>query len=269
MLGVDWLRFLGPILWDFIDLTMKFQQEGKEIQLKGLNPSESTLEEGKSICKNYGNTCKGIWLQLVEAVESRDSSNLHPAIQQLLQEFQGVFEEATGLPPTRSYDHKISLQEGAQPICVRPYRYPFYQKEEIERHVKDMLKSGVIRPSQSPYSSPILLVRKADGSWRMCVDYRALNKETVKDKYPIPNIDELLDELHGAVIFSKLDLKSGYHQIRMDPNDVPKTAFRTHEGHYEFLVMPFGLTNAPSTFQGLMNDLFKPYLKKFVLVFFL
>eukprot|EP00253_Pinus_taeda_P033707 PITA_33707 len=149
-----------------------------------------------------------------------------------------------------------------------PYRHPKSYRDEIERAIQELLALGHIQPSTSPFASSVVFEKKKDGTLRMYIDCRALNKKTLKNRYPIPRIDELMDELRGARFFSKVDLRSGYHQIRVRGQDIPKTAFRCHYGHFEFLVMPFGLTNALATFQSYMNHIFCSHLRKFVLVFF-
>lgn len=175
-------------------------------------------------------------------------SQIPEEVQQVLQANKAAFNDPKTLPPQRDFDHEIPLVPGAVPVNCRPYRYSPQQKDEIERQVAEMLQAGLITPSLSPFASPVLSVKKKDGTWRFCVDYWRLNEVTIKNKFPLPVIDELLDELGGAKWFSKLDLRSGYHQIRMAEVDEFKTAFKTHNGQYQFKVVPFGLSTAPATF---------------------
>ncbi|GJS90878.1 putative nucleotidyltransferase, ribonuclease H [Tanacetum coccineum] len=176
-------------------------------------------------------------------------------------------EDLPGLPPTRQVEFQIDLVPGAAPVARAPYRLAPSEMKELSEQLKELSDKGFIRPSSSPWGAPVLFVKKKDGSFRMCIDYRELNKLTVKNRYPLPRIDDLFDQLQGSSVYSKIDLRSGYHQLRVREEDIPKTAFRTRYGHYEFQVMSFGLTNAPAVFMDLMNRVCKPYLDKFVIVF--
>ncbi|RVW50369.1 RNA-directed DNA polymerase-like [Vitis vinifera] len=204
--------------------------------------------------------------------EEKDDGSGEPMpkeIKGVLDEFKDVMppELPKRLPPRREEDHKIELEPGAKPPAMGPYRMAPPELEELRRQLKELLDAGFIQPSKAPYGAPVLFQKKHDGSLRMCIDYRALNKVTVKNKYPISLIADLFDQLGRARYFTKLDLRSGYYQVRIAEGDEPKTTCVTRYGSYEFLVMPFGLTNAPATFYTLMNKIFHPYLDKFVVVY--
>ncbi|BBN69306.1 transposable element gene [Prunus dulcis] len=186
----------------------------------------------------------------------------------VVRDFPDVFpDDLPGLPPHREIEFTIELIPGTNPISQAPYRMAPAELKELKVQLQELVDKGFIRPSFSPWGAPVLFVKKKDGTMRLCVDYRQLNKVTVRNKYPLPRIDDLFDQLRGAKVFSKIDLRSGYHQLRIKEEDVPKSAFRTRYGHYEFLVMPFGLMNAPAAFMDLMNRVFRRYLDRFVIVF--
>ena len=182
-------------------------------------------------------------------------------------EFADVFEAVSGIPPDRSDPFTIELEPGTISISKALYRMALVEMAELKKQLEELLDKGFIRPSSLPWVAPVLFVKKKDGSFRLCIDYRGLNTVTLKNKYPLPRIYELLDQLKGAKWFSKIDLASGYHQIPIDPRDVRKTAFSTRYGHYEFVVMPFGLTNARTAFMKMMNGVFREFLEEFVIIF--
>ncbi|CAL2248462.1 unnamed protein product [Prunus armeniaca] len=184
-----------------------------------------------------------------------------------INDIKNLFENVEGLPPQLLVKHEIQLV-GESPLPnLGMYLHSVQESEEIKRQVKELLEQGVLKPSCSPCGSPILLVPKKDGSWRMCIDFRALNKITIKNRYPLSRIDDLMDQLQSARWFTKLDLKSGYHQFRIKEEDTWKTAFKTKQGLFEWLLMPFGLCNAPATFMRLMNEVLRSYIDDFVIVY--
>jgi len=186
----------------------------------------------------------------------------------VVKEFVDVFPlDVPGLPPIRETEFFIDLHPGTGPISIAPYRVSPLELSELKGQIEELMSKKFIRPRVSPWGSPVLLIKKKDGSSRLCVDYRQLNKATIKNRYPLPRIDDLMDQLYGAEVFFKIDLKSGYHQIRVKTEDIPKIACRTRYGHYEYLVMQFGVTNAPAVFMDYMNRIFHSFLDKFVVVF--
>ncbi|GJW65091.1 reverse transcriptase domain-containing protein [Tanacetum coccineum] len=220
--------------------------------------------EGSGILRVQGERTLGAAKALMNAkVDEPKLSDIS-----VVRDFVDVFpEDLSGLPPQRQVEFRIDLVPGATPVAKSPYRLAPSEMQELSGQLQELQDKGFIRPSHSPWGAPVLFVKKKDGSFRMCIDYRELNKLTVKNRYPLPRIDDLFDQLQGSCYFSKIDLRSGYHQLRVHEDDIPKTAFRTRYGHFEFTVMPFGLTNAPAVFMDLMNRVCKPYLDKFVIVF--
>ena len=261
---------LSPVQLDFeeMEVQVALKSGEKKIFKEESLPSEPVQEMASREHLSDDTICGAVLLLNIIALTEHADAVVPPHVQELLGQYKDIIGTPTDLHHKRNVDHAITFEPGAKVINQRPYRLPYHQKEAMENIIQEMIKNKVIKDSSSPYSSPAILVKKKDLSWRLCNDFKKVNTQTIKNKYPIPVIEDLLDELHGATIFTKLDLRSGYHQIRMKEEDIEKTAFSTHCGHYEYLVLPFGLTNAPATFQMLMNTILAKYLRKFVLVFF-
>src|SRR3954471_6297466 len=271
ILGKPWLRKHNPhINWRRNKITFPYNHN--IIQKNTTPPHNTNLNIAQILAIQVNKMVKqgevAFLLMIKDEQHAKELLTDDDKIQDLLKEYYDIFpDDLPGLPPYRSVDHAIELVNSAEP----PHRSIYVLSQEelqiLKKTLQELLDLGLIQPSKSPYGAPILFVKKKDGSLRMCVDYCALNKLTIKNRYPLPRIDEIFDRVQGTKVFSKLDLRSGYHQICIQDNDIPKTAFRTRYGHYEFMVMPFGLTNAPATFQRLFNDIFRPLLDNCIVVY--
>ncbi|KAA3483913.1 DNA/RNA polymerases superfamily protein [Gossypium australe] len=265
ILGIDWLFMHDAVV----------NCKRKTIDLRCLNDEIVRVESDDlnglptviSVLKARSYVKKGYEAYFAYVIDSKVFEKKIESVP-IVCEFSNVFhEELPGLPPIHEVEFGIELSPGTTPTWIAPYRMAPTELKELKSQLQELTDRGFARPSFSPWGAPVLFVKKKDSTMRMCIDYRQLNKVTIKNKYLLPRIDDLFDQLKGAIVFSKIDLRSGYYQLRVKDSDILTTAFRTRYGHYEFLVMPFGLTNAPAVFMDLMNRIFRPYLDQFVVVF--
>jgi hypothetical protein len=242
ILGMDWLQKHDGVIQRRKKLVLLTSPQRERIEYVGTPSSNS------------------VTVNLVEGKALEDI--------RVVSEFPYVFpKDLPGMPPNRDIEFSIELIPGTAPISKRPYRMDVKDLVELKKQIEELLSKGFIHPSSSSWGAPTLFVDKKDGSRRLCIDYRSLNEVTIKNKYPLPRIEDLFDQMRGAKVFSKIDLRSGYHQLKIRMEDIPKTAFTSRYSLYEFTVMSFGLTNAPAYFMYFMNKVFMEYLDKFVVVF--
>ncbi|KAI3827455.1 hypothetical protein L1987_01530 [Smallanthus sonchifolius] len=264
IVGMDWLSknkasiLCGPKAIQLVS------PSGESIYIEGDKKGKVRLCTYVKATKYMARGCKAFMACVADVNERVKEIHDVPVVNQFVDVFP---DELPGIPPDREIEFGIDLMSGAKSVAKAPYRLAPPEMKELMEQLQELLDKGFIRPSVSPWGAPVLFVKKKDGSMRMCMDYRELNKLTVKNRYPLPRIDDLFDQLQGASWFSKIDLKSGYHQLKVKEEDVHKTAFRTRYGYYEFTVMPFGLTNAPAVFMDLMNRVCRPFLDRSVIVF--
>jgi hypothetical protein len=264
IIGMDWLASHRALVDCFAKRVLCVDDEGRPVEIQGIQRKVSLLFISTIKVKRC--LRQGSRLYVVEAVSERKGPSLdqYP----VLSEFQDVSSnELPRLPPERELDFTIEIKPSVEPISKTPYRMTTSELCELQMQLKELLDLGLVRSSVSPWGALVIFVNKKDGSLQLCIYYRDLNRATVKNRYPMPRIDDLFDQMKGAAIFSKIDLRSGYHQLRIKEGDIPKTAFRTRFGHYEFVVVPFELTNVPTVFMSLMNGVFRKYLDRFVQVF--
>ena len=265
VLGMDWLSKHRATLDCYKKEVRSVRPEKPGVIFRGIRREIAlSLINAMTAAKILRKGCQGY---LAFVVDRRQKGTQLEDIP-IVKEFPNVFpDDISGLPPDRAIEFVIELIPGTEPISIPPYRMAPAELRELKAQLEELLSKGFIRPSISPWGAPALFVKKKDGSLRLCIDNRLLNRVTIRNQYPLPRIDELFDQLQGSRVYSKIDLRSGYHQLRVQESDVPKTAFRTRYRHYEFLVMPFGLTNASAAFMDLMNRVFQPYLDRFVIIF--